>query len=288
LAGRKPRPPLPIIQASTTIIASSSAPQHHKYPQKNRGVDEKKSVSFSRRLVSDIFYVERIDERLINDLFYSEKDIIGFQIDHLRSAEQKASHRQLSHSKSDGAVLSLTNRGEEEESLNESPKSKTSRKLNKKKGCGKKAPETSCDHRYSNDNAKEYTPRLHNESSKAKAQGKDASAMDKCTSILSKDEKDLANKYAMSRTRSSSNKDSTGASKTKRQEDILLKTSMKLCQTTERQARTLDGSNVSLKPSTQDRLMLTAMQWKERMARTVSKNLVPLSTEVEPKEKKKL
>lgn len=76
---------------------------------------EKKSVSFSRRLVSDIFYVKRIDERLINDLFYSEKDVIGFQIDYLRLAEQKAACHQLSHSKSDGTVPSSSTNSDEEE-----------------------------------------------------------------------------------------------------------------------------------------------------------------------------
>lgn len=77
--------------------------------------------------------------------------------------------------------------------------------------------------------------------------------MDKCASIISKDEKDSANKNATSRTHSSStNRDSTGASKTKGQEDILLKTAMTLCQTTECQSRsdrldaTLDRSKVLL------------------------------------------
>jgi hypothetical protein len=172
---------------------------------------EKKSVRFSMTLVSDTFYVERIDKRLINDLFYSEKDFIGFQIDCLRSAERKATRQQLSRSKSDGAVQSTTESDEEEVSLNESPESKTLSKSSKKKGSGRKASVATRGRRYSNDDAKEYIPRPRDESSKAKAktQGKNASAMDKCIAIVSKDEKESANKNATSSTRSSSNKDST-------------------------------------------------------------------------------
>lgn len=102
--------------------------------------------------------------------------------------------------------------------------------------------------------------------------------------IVSMD-KEPADKTATSSTRSSRTKDSTGARGGEKQEEILLKTAMTLRRTTERRAgsdglgATRDRSNVSLEPSTHNKFMLKAKQWKDRMALTVSSNLVALSTE---------
>jgi hypothetical protein len=122
-----------------------------------------------------------------------------------------------------------------------------------------------------------YVPR--DESSKATTEDKDKSA--RCKDIVSKYTKELADKNAKSRkssTRSSSsNKDFSGAKRSRAKEDVMLNTTVIMRQATPYQAGsdgldTSDRSNHSLEPWTQDMLMLRAKQWKEKAAFKVANN----------------
>lgn len=62
-----------------------------------------KSERFSRQMISDIFFIERLEKKYVKELFYTEKDIIGFQIDAMRKGDRKArrnrEQRQVARSK---------------------------------------------------------------------------------------------------------------------------------------------------------------------------------------------
>jgi hypothetical protein len=248
---------------------------------------EKKSVLFSKNLVSDTFYVERIDKSLIKELFYSEEDVVRFQIDVMRSAKKKKEGRQRSRSKSDRATSS---KRDKDESPRASPKSKTSSKSSTKKAS--KASVADRGRRFSNDDIDVYVPRPRDEALKATTQDENISDMDRCETIVSKDEEESAHRSPNSSPRR----------RPKMQEVEMLKTAVTLRQATTYQAgrksqeellagsdvldSTRDRSHIGLEPWTQDMLMLKAKQWKERAVFKVSSNPDAFSTDKETKEEK--
>lgn len=249
---------------------------------------EKKSVQFSKELVSDTFYVDRIDKSLIKELFYSVKDVVRFQIDVMRSEKKKKEGRQLSRSKSDRLAQSPSRRDEEEEPSRESPKSKASSKSSTEKA--PKASVTDDSRRFSNDDIDICFPRSRDDTSKAASQCTNISDMDRCETLISKDEEESAYVSPKSSPRRSP----------KTQQDKCLKTAMtmrratKYCAGRTSKEELLAGSdgldstryrsNIALEPWTQDVLMFKAKQWKESVAFKVSSNPDAFSTDNSLKE----
>jgi hypothetical protein len=246
---------------------------------------EKKSVQFSNELVSDIFYVERIDKSLIKELFYSENDVVRFHNDVMRSEKKKTKARQPSRSKSDRREKSPSRRDEEDESSRKSPKSNASNKSSTAKA--PKASVTNGSQRFSNDDIDLYIPRPRNDASKAASQCSDISDMDRCETLISKDEEESA--YA------SPKSSPRGSPKT--QEDKCLKTAMNMRRATKSKEELLAGSdgldstryrsNIALEPWTQDMLMFKAKQWKENLVLKVPNDPDAFSTDNSVKHRKK-
>ena len=233
-----------------------------------------KSVRFSRQMISDIYFIERVSKQHAKELFYSEKDIIGFQIDAIKKGQRKQRRnreRQVIRSNSDGKV-ETSSRRDSEELDDSSSEQKKSRKSTKKR-----SKDVGASRRYSNDDAPDYEQRTASDESRKKE------SKDELT------EKRKARKKSSSKRRESDSSSSSSGSSSKKkisdmsetprkaltQEQLLEKAMLwrqtaKYKEDSDKLDSTASGSNISLEPWTQDMLMTKAKQWHETVASKVA------------------
>ena len=235
---------------------------------------EGKSVKFSRQMISDIFFIERLEKQYVKELFYTEKDIIGFQIDAMRKGERKARknrERKMNRSSSDGKVGAP--RDTEDDDV--SSKSKKSLKSSKKK----RSKDSSTRRRYSNDDANDYEPQRASERKKSKDPLRSSSREKSADST-----KRRGSDSSSSSSEPSSKPKSTGSRDTLTQDQLLEKAmqwrkaanykddSEKLDSTITKQGSS--QGNVAIEPWTQDMLITKAKKWGERLSNSVAAGTV--------------
>lgn len=235
---------------------------------------EGKSVKFSRQMISDIFFIERLEKQYVKELFYTEKDIIGFQIDAMRKGERKARknrERTMNRSSSDGKVVAP--RDTEDDDV--SSKSKKSLKSSKKK----RSKDSSTRRRYSNDDANDYEPQRASERKKSKDPLRSSSREKSADST-----KRRGSDSNSSSSEPPSKPKSTGSRDTLTQDQLLEKAmqwrkaanykddSEKLDSTITKQGSS--QGNVAIEPWTQDMLITKAKKWGERLSNSVAAGTV--------------
>jgi len=234
-----------------------------------------KSVQFSRQMISDIFFIERIEKKHVRELFYSEKDIIGFQIDAMRKGERKARRnreRQVARSNSDGKVTASMRRDPADN--DSSSMGKKSKKSSKKK---KNKDDSRSRRRFSNDDAPDYEPRTASDESLKK---KSRDPLDESSGKAQKKKSSSSKRRDSGASDSSTGSASKSEKKAEREtltQDQLLEKAMHWRKSTNHKedSEKLDkdtskGTNIALEPWTQDMLVSKAKEWGEAISSKVA------------------
>jgi hypothetical protein len=230
---------------------------------------EEKSVKFSRQMISDIFFIEKLEKQYVKELFYTEKDIIGFQIDAMRKGERKARRnreRKMNRSSSDGKVGASRDKDDDDASS----RSKKSHKSSEKK----RSKDPSARRRYSNDDAPNYEPQQASERKKSKDPLRSSTKKSSGTT-----KRRGSDSSSSSTSEPSTKPKSTGTRDTLTQDQLLEKAmqwrkaanyrddSDKLDPTITKQGSS--QGNIAIEPWTQDMLVTKAKKWGETLSNSV-------------------